>query len=247
MNVNNKIFKRFLFVILLLAAIVSPSATVHPDEKDNKLDLSGTWTAFLQNRGEIVFRTAESYIFKNPSSWSIQHKKEKPVEQGRFVLAKQTVYLYMKNKDGKQTTEAIPAKVVDHDHLKIDNPFDQQTRLIIVRNSSLHQMSKENICGGWVLFQKNLETKEVRESPYKLELLRNNTYTLSKASKKVTEIWGHGTWEIQNGFLYLKNEAKDPDVGFWLSPVFFFINGKLIYNNSALCVWAERAENKKEN
>lgn len=238
----------FLFVSSCFFSFFPPLFSNEKDEisaiEEKEFSPDGEWDSFMTNYGEVVKKTANVYVFEKDKKWSVLNKEENNKTQGTYLLEKQVVYLFIELEKGKMSEDAIPVIVQDDNRMTIDNPFIEESSLLLFRRSALPALDKKDICGDWIIFQKTLdEKKETRQSPYVITIKDDDTYKLTHSEKKdFSEAWGAGTWEIQDGFLKIKNDAKD--AGFWSSPVFFLFQDRLIYNNSSVCVWAERI--KKE-
>ena len=207
--------------------------------KDEVSSFAGIWRGFitLAKGNEIVFQTSETYMLNPDNTWEIRSNNSSPIPQGWYKIEKNQLYLQPAQAVKRNINSAITATIITSDIFEIPNPIDNTYKMRFIRCSKLSALNNDNIIGKWKIVQRNLYTNETKEAPYIIILKSNGKYQLEQADNKLPEEWASGTYSIKDSILTLENNFSGN--GLWNKPAFFFINGRLRYNNPRYCLWLE--------
>ncbi len=205
--------------------------------------LVGEWQGYIENRGEVTFKTSYRYRLSPDGSWTIHDDSAGSDErQGWFKAEAGTLFLQPRAAAEKNQNAAIAAAIVSDVRFEIPNSLLPHRKLFYSRLSASDAMTLEAATGKWQLKQKLFDSGEIRKAPYIVEFKDDFTYQVTQDGKTLPPEWSAGSFEIENGFLKLKNTFRE--AGFWRNPVFFRKDGRLIYNDGDLCLWGEPAEGR---
>ncbi len=223
----------------LFAENAGDTISLIPDETD----LIGTWHGFLISKNEPVFCSTEIYSFSENKTWSIQEDNQEAIPQGWYKISNGILLLQPKEAMEKRENSAIYASIINSKKIEIPNPFDNDYKLQLIKADSIERIEKQSIIGKWKMFQKNVQTGDIKKAPFLLTFFEENKYVLEQENSEKQKIlfspeWATGIYRIHNNLLILKNAF--PGQGLWDRPIFFLLGNKLRYNNAQYCIWCER-------
>ncbi len=213
------------------------------EQRSVESSIVGAWQGFIvHHSGQFTCRTNIKYIFSSDKTWSIQEQQQNKIPQGWYRIDKRKLLLQPQQAVVQNMNAVITAEIIDDNNFEIPNPIDNTYKMRFIRISVLPILTDDGIIGKWKILQKNLYTNELKTAPYLLIIDKNGTYKLEQPEMELPQEWASGKYEILDSLLRLTNAYSGE--GLWNKPVFFFLDGNLIYNNAQYSLWCERVESK---
>ena len=225
-------------ITLLLLISIFIFADQKTDVAISAENMIGEWQGYVVNKNEMTFQTPYRYVFNSDGTWSIREPAGQAMQQGWFKIHSDQLWLQPLEAAKKETNSAITAMIVNETQLELPNPLDENLKLLLIKESALPHVEREQLSGAWRIKQKSLSTGEVKTAPFELHFLPDGRYQVVQGSEKLSSDWSKGTFELTDRLIVLKNTWKDG--GLWQNPVFFWFNDQINYNNSQYRLWGEK-------